>query len=1169
MRSQQDGILVRIFPGPEKLGLRNFLRQFNWKRRSGYNTAASPHAQSKPASATQSQMPASETRPHHSQETPDANPQHPRQLSHSNNEIHTGQETCSGPPAPFVGEASQPSRPEEKSPAINIQEPAKLEVPPADAREKSSISDVHSSREASTPTAVGMINGPGVNSQSKHRSNTDPTGPQAPGKGNGVTSPDLLTSSFVQADPEQPSQSTHTEKSGGTNHETVSSLPPYGLRHAAGVVDAQSEPAQPALVPESFESNTGQASSSPSQVDHPQPPRVNTPSPAQVPESGARATARDGVYSPVKPLSAMDDAPSSVADDVAATPRKGAKGKQRETTRERQNVKTRLCQKVSSTKADCKYFNTQRERVNGAVKSIQEEYKRKKGKESSWSIELGESGIVIRCASEGFAKMVENEPDLFNRFGKVTVKIDRSLRKVWVAESAEFSTATFQSDQHVRRGTLGGVILVNGKPFGLTVAHGIHDLEHRKGRKSDREDSVTGRDDEGEDTAESILSTSISMLGNREGFTSRDVSTGQVAAYRFSSTLVSRTPVDQSNDSIDLVDAADWALIELDGSQMPLNMVLNDWLLSKAGHRGGLERSPTEGSVSHISGNSNLDATEELLWRTPGLNELCVDTKSTEPFLIEDILTESEFTDSPSDPDLHRVPCVLVTRSSIINGFLGWGYSTFSMDGACFSVLRVDLQSQLGKDLFPHLLLEILLLTTHIVEGDSGSWVFVNDRLFGMAIARSGGTADPAGYVIPIEEVFRSISLSLSAEVRLPSLRDYKINFLSSRNHQCRWLGYLPTAEEADWRRRVPEFELLLAQIQAKTRGGHACSISDAHESENIISHRQPLLVEHHLLSRRHLHRHGLSEQTISSILLLEDVFPIRSDVSDEIISRVQQNRKRTHPTVNRHSIRRGDWVVEQFLLTTGGQNILLMFMFLWASLRSSDSESEVLRNHTKDGVLCRIAKVFSAIFVARGVPASRIPSTSELESLIRAVIAAYRSDKLGLIMTDKAVTVFSERTFRKREYSRVADDEATRISQLLIKLSIIARGNRSEVLVCGDLMQYLPVYATTMLGLGTEIRDCDSVGVWKSEKYQVRDSPDVIIYRNLPKKLRFHGSELLGKGEIERFGKHNPSEMPLAFRPSSGRFLKSPTYRSRLVAFLHARFHSNLGANKLGKSFV
>lgn len=368
-----------------------------------------------------------------------------------------------------------------------------------------------------------------------------------------------------------------------------------------------------------------------------------------------------------------------------------------------------------------------------------------------------------------------------------------------------------------------------------------------------------------------------------------------------------------------------------------------------------------------------------------------------------------------------------------------------------------------------------------------------------------------------MEEVFHSISLSLSAEVRLPTQQDYRVMLLRSRQEQRRWLGHSNTEEERKWTSRLLQLELLLAQIQAEKRDGSAHGILDVHKPDSNMFDLSHLSMKSDLGSQPHLYRRQVvSKSTISSVLLLEDIFPIRPNPRAKFISNIQEYRKLSHPQVRHQSLRRGDSAVDELLLTSGGQNILIMVIFLWVNLQ--DLYHDSYNNSRKDEHCRSVAEIFSAIFSARDIPAHRIPSTGELEVLVHNVITVYRFRTLPRIMGVRV----SHRTallsqFASHEWTRGRVDyhDATQISQLLIKLSVIARSS-SEVLVCGNVLRSLPIYTIHMLELGTEVRDWCSDETWKVTRHAFsQDSSYVVMYRNLPKQLRLHGSELLAKSEI------------------------------------------------------
>lgn len=561
----------------------------------------------------------------------------------------------------------------------------------------------------SGPSDAEDINSSGPKSQPIHNPNTNATRSGISEKGKETTASALMTSSPSQANAQLPRPSLQPHLNDDANGESIGSSSPSVLGNSTSVpVKGGDVPFRTDLNVDVLR-NGEQASASRGYVNR-QPPHFEAPSPIQNP--GTRDNAID---SEPKPDETPDTISSSLMDNLQppaapglSTPQSqggrtshaggGSSGNRFKITP--MNLFRRRINEEKSAKSSLEDFSTIRKRIDGRVSLISNEYQRERsGEESSWLTAVVDNVIVIKCEHEGFRKKLAKEVEtqgFFRQFGRIDVKYDPNAKPTWVAESSIFFTP-WQSKQNPLGGTIGGVILVDGKPFGLTASHGIYCSQHLKGGEPESKDRGAQRVPESEDATERISTTSKPMMGNREDFTSWDRHSGEVVAYRFSSTLVSNTSFAQNAGTLGLDKAADWALIKMDQDEIPLNMILDVWLSSNSDHEETTGKSPYTGKPWQMY----QDATEQILWRNSYSESPRIETVSTdrtpEAILIQEVLTEGEFTEKLSDQELERVPCVVVTPSSVINGFLGWGYSTFSMYDASFSVLHVDLQSQLGE----------------------------------------------------------------------------------------------------------------------------------------------------------------------------------------------------------------------------------------------------------------------------------------------------------------------------------------------------------------------------------------------------------------------------------------------------------------------------------------
>lgn len=373
-----------------------------------------------------------------------------------------------------------------------------------------------------------------------------------------------------------------------------------------------------------------------------------------------------------------------------------------------------------------------------------------------------------------------------------------------------------------------------------------------------------------------------------------------------------------------------------------------------------------------------------------------------------------------------------------------------------------------------------------------------------------------------MEDVLRSISVSLSASVKLPSLLDCKINFLRSRRQERRWLGGFGTSEEQKWTSRFLELELLLAEVQAKKRPNGA----RRNEDPVLVGLGIPPLLTRSPWSPHHVLKDvsGLAEATISSVIMLGDVFPICGPCRMDFNTWIQKNKKHFHFRLGQ------DRLLAQLLRSENGQNLLIMLIFLWASLRKSEYFCYGYKNR-KGRIFHWIARLLSSVFAARGTPARLVPSTDELERLARLAIPAFHHKELQYLQVyinheadfdvqdSRAMKIASLTSSASEVGASHIEIDVPSVSRLLVQLSFIAKGDRSEVLVCGELLSGLEFYTEYMLAIKTEIRTVDSSGTSRIVTTDERDlssSPDVIIYRSMDSIGNTpQCSEILRKGSL------------------------------------------------------
>ncbi|KAF4446970.1 hypothetical protein F53441_9441 [Fusarium austroafricanum] len=253
--------------------------------------------------------------------------------------------------------------------------------------------------------------------------------------------------------------------------------------------------------------------------------------------------------------------------------------------------------------------------------------------------------------------------------------------------------------------TLGGVILVDGKPYGLATG-----CPFARGEGAERDN-------------------------------------GEVVVHSYSGFESPWTPsearqlIRERNEQCHLSPAADWALITLHEDMIAPNTMI---------------------PVEHIDG-----------WPWPS-QEIELE------LFVQGVVNEKDLAPIPTR-EKDRLACLTFSKTSSVPfpGFIAPSTSIIMLDSTLFTVLRIDM-------LVP------------LEFGDSGSWVVVGNKVCGVIIAGSGRPYELppddeqlseshvfSAYMLPMKDVLESISKTLDLDVSLPTLADYRIDYL--QRHSGRW----------------------------------------------------------------------------------------------------------------------------------------------------------------------------------------------------------------------------------------------------------------------------------------------------------------------------------------------------------------------------------------------
>ncbi|KAL8418080.1 hypothetical protein RB594_001627 [Gaeumannomyces avenae] len=352
-----------------------------------------------------------------------------------------------------------------------------------------------------------------------------------------------------------------------------------------------------------------------------------------------------------------------------------------------------------------------------------------------------------------------------------------------------------------------------------------------------------------------------------------------------------------------------------------------------------------------------------------------------------------------------KLLCAVVTPRVIVPGYITAGTASVILDGAMFAALRVYTKDP-------------------IENGDSGSWVLVNGRCCGVVFAAFDAQASaaspdpqtssrpvprlvprpfsslepearykpdpelalPGAYVIHIQDVLDSIKEALSATtVRLPSKLDWQISTLRSRRRCSEWIY------KESFRHRYLEMELLLARQKSEvlavkaeevrldpTTAG-ASLMAPQYSSGGSSSRRLELLT-------------GLRLETLGRLLLLGEVCPLAPVLRVGLKRWVQDYRK--YRFENRYSFA-CSLLLERCIHTQAGENLLGLLVVLWKFQRPETAAHQ--NSNERARRIVWLAQLLSTLFEGmRGIiPATAVPSLDQLQSFVHTIVAAFRDKDL------------------------------------------------------------------------------------------------------------------------------------------------------------------------------
>ncbi|KLU90651.1 hypothetical protein MAPG_10503, partial [Magnaporthiopsis poae ATCC 64411] len=331
--------------------------------------------------------------------------------------------------------------------------------------------------------------------------------------------------------------------------------------------------------------------------------------------------------------------------------------------------------------------------------------------------------------------------------------------------------------------------------------------------------------------------------------------------------------------------------------------------------------------------------------------------------------------------------CAVVTPRVIVPGFITAGTASVILDGAMFDALRVYTKDP-------------------IEDGDSGSWVLVNGRCCGVVFAAfdaqtSAASLDPeashkpdselgfpGAYVIRIQDVLDSIKEALSATtVRLPNKLDWQISTLRSRRRGPEWI------DKEIFRDRYFEMELLLARqksealgdkaeevrLEPTTAGASLTALSAPwHRSDGFSGKRLELLT-------------GVRLETLGRLLLLGEVCPLAPVLRVGLKRWIQGYRKYRLENTRSFAC---SLILERCIHTQAGENLLGLLIVLWKFQRPETGRQD---SGERERRIVWLAQLLSTLCEGmRGIiPTTAVPSLDQLQSFVHTIVAAFRDKDL------------------------------------------------------------------------------------------------------------------------------------------------------------------------------
>lgn len=405
------------------------------------------------------------------------------------------------------------------------------------------------------------------------------------------------------------------------------------------------------------------------------------------------------------------------------------------------------------------------------------------------------------------------------------------------------------------------------------------------------------------------------------------------------------------------------------------------------------------------------------------------------------------------------------------------------------------------------------------------------------------------GYMIPIEDVFRSISTVLSVTARLPTLVDWRIAHLRAQRRPERWSTQLSSDRDAKLAIRHMEMELLLVEQKLQSRvqaGGSVLGPTELSPSLPSLGYSRITLdsiappprelgrIDRSILKHAGDHFHS---GTVGRLLLLGDVWPLTAGFRDNVMKWIKRYR---HPRL-RLDAAAAHIVLEQCIQTRAGENLISMILFLSYALQA-------------EGVAAWVPKLLSSLYGALRAPATATPRFEYIQQFVNCVLGAYKDKALtGLeiepgasrdpqggetnrsgIMTllpdrDEVDTWLAKARVPRltRKQPRAADVEAadeesekrrpdryklswsltvadsTRLFVLMHRIAPAGGGSGKEVLVLGGPGAVeAGAYASVALGPGVEFRGADPVSKGLSQTGRLTEATDVIVFPESPQTL-------------------------------------------------------------------